>query len=135
MKMQMEISEEQLSLIIKSLEVTFRTMMHQGSIVADLLAEMPLKRNYDNEEKWIKAFDEYLIRRECAKNILDSLSDVLYKDRTRVPDDCHRICDMWSAFRHSQYELHPHDDCFDIRAREPLQMSDYEMIKVDIGEK
>lgn len=102
--------------------------MGQGSIVADLLAEFPIKTS-ENEERWKDAFNNYLTRRECAEYQIDALSKTLYGEYGKLPEDTHRYSDMWTALRHLQYQLHPTDD-WDIRASKPFAMSDYPMIKV-----
>ena len=57
MKLKIELSEEQLQLLIDALEVNFRLMMRQGSAVADLLAQCPDKSKFDDERAWERAFD------------------------------------------------------------------------------
>lgn len=133
MKIQIELTEEQLNLIINSLEITFRTMMGQGNIVADLLAEIPLKKNYEDDQRWYLAFNRYIIERNAASKVINALSAVLW-DYGKLPADAHRYSDMWSAFRHLQYQLHPHER-YDTRESEPFAMSDYPMIKVELMEE
>lgn len=133
MKLQIELKEEQLSLLINALEVNFRLMMHQGSIAADLLAEFPIKDGMP-DEKWKPMFERYLAHKEDAEYLVTALSNVLYgSNYIRLPDDCHRLSDMWSAFRHAQWQLlgNP-DDHSDVRSWKPFQMSDYPMIKVEV---
>ena len=135
MKIQIDLTEEQLDLMINALEVTFRIMMKQGSIVADLLAEMPFKKDFSGERQWERAFDRYLIERDVASKLMTSVADVLYGDYTnRLPEDAHRYSDIWSALRHLQYELHPHDG-YDTRAYKPFALSDYPMMIVELVER
>lgn len=133
MKIQIDLTEEQLQLMINALEVTFRIMMGQGEIVADLLAEMPRREKCGNH--WDKAFGDYLTRRECAEHQINAMSKTLYGEFGELVDDTHRYSDMWSALRHLQYNLHPHDDGYDTRASEPFAMSDYPMIKIKLVEE
>lgn len=107
MKLKIELSEEQLQLIINALEVNFRLMMGQGSIVADLLAQCPDKSKFDNEEDWARAFDRYLLARDFAGMMLNNCGTVLYENRN-LPKDAHRLSDMWSVLRHTQYNLEKH---------------------------
>ena len=47
-------------------------------------------------------------------------------------EDTHRLSDMWSALRHAQYNLQQHKDDWDVRAHKPFQMSDWNMIEVEV---
>lgn len=137
MKISVELSEEQLALLIKALEVNFRLMMpNQGSIAADLLMVCPSKDG-KTEEQWKNCFDAYINNREAATHVLNAAAAIMYGDiNNRIEiKDCHRLSDMWSAFRHLQYKMHNvRFDVFDVRSREPFRMSDYEMIKVLLEE-
>ena len=134
MKLQIELSEEQLQLIINSLEVNFRLMMNQGSIVADLLSILPDQEKFEEKEDWDRAFERYLVARDDASNVLNALSHILYGNNNRLPDEAHRLTDLWSVLRNVQYQLHPHDG-YDVRNRSPFQMSDLDLIKVKILEE
>ena len=52
MTLKIELTEEQLQLLINALEVNFRFMMGQGNIVADLLSQCPDKSKFDDETAW-----------------------------------------------------------------------------------
>lgn len=134
MKLEIELSEEQLALMINALEVTFRIMMGQGSIVSNLLAECPVKSECKDKESWDNAFHMYLARRECAEYQINALSDTLYGAYGPLPEDAYRYSDMWSALRHLQYQLHPTDH-WDVRSSKSFQMSDYPMMKVELIEE
>lgn len=135
MKLQIELSEEQLALLINALEVNFRIMMEHGDNAADLLAELPDKEKFQNKADWDKAFEDYLVRRDNAAEVINALSRILYgKYQKSFPKNRDRLSDMWCVLRHAQYLLHQHDDGYDVRSWEPVQMSDYDMIKVDILE-
>lgn len=131
MKLNIELNEEQMGLLINALEINFRIMMKQGNIVADLLAEYPDKLKCSDEGAWNRAFEQYLTSRDNASSVLNALSEILYGNMT-MPKDAHRLSDMWSALRHAQYDLHPHDDGYDTRSCPPIQLSDWDMIKVNI---
>ncbi len=134
-KIELELTEEQLSLMINALEVTFRIMMGQGNIVADLLAEYPAKSKISDKKRWEAAFSNYLTRKKCAEYQLYAMSKTLYGEYRELPEDTHRYSDMWSALRHLQYQIHPHDDGWDTRADEPFAMSDYPMMRVNLIEE
>lgn len=133
MKIQIELTEEQLNLIINALEITFRTMMGQGFTVAILMSEIPRKADYDDEQIFKKNLDKCIMERDVAVKLINTLSSVLYGS-DELPKNAHRYSDMWSALRHLQYQLHPHDG-YDTRKSEPFQMSDYPMMKVELIER
>lgn len=132
MKLKIELSEEQLQLLIDALEVNFRFMMRQGSVVSDLLAECPDKSKFDDERAWERAFDDYITRKDIAYKMLDCCAYTLYGNTN--PKSTHRLSDMWSALRHAQYEMQEHKDDWDVRSGEPFKMSDWEMMKVEVEE-
>lgn len=134
MKIQIELTEEQLNLMINALEVSFRIMMGQGAIVADLISNIPRKADYDDEHSWKRMFDKYIVKRSVAGRLIYTLSSVLYDDCVKIPEDTNRYSDIWSALRHLQYQLHPHDG-YDPRKSEPFQVSDYPMMKVELMEE
>lgn len=132
MKIEIELTEEQLALIIQALEIEFRFMMRQGMTVADQLAQdtFPNKDDYADKNKWNRAFEEYLIRRECAETQVNALHDTLYgRYRSELPKTARRLSDMWSAFRHLQWSRLDVKG-YDVRSGDPFQMSDWEMIKI-----
>ena len=133
MTLKIELSEEQLQLIINALEMNFRIMMGQGSIVADLLAQCPDKTKFDNERSWDRAFERYLISRDFASSLMNCCAETLFYDE-RLPKDAHRLSDMWSALRHTQYSLQSNKSEWDVRSSKPFQMGDLDMIKVEVLE-
>lgn len=133
MKLQIELSEEQLNLLINALEVNFRLMMNQGSIVADLLSILPDQEKFEAKEDWDRAFERYLVARDDASNVLNALSCILYGNSNHLPDEARRLSDMWSVLRNVQYQLHPHGG-YDVRSA-PFQMSDLEMMKIKVLEE
>lgn len=130
MTLRIELSEEQLQLLINALEVNFRFMMGQGNIVADLLSQCPDKTKFDDERTWDRVFERYLLTRDFAGELLNSCSKALY-DRT-LPEDTHRLSDMWSVLRHAQYNLQQNQDDLDVRAYTPFRMSDWDLMKVEV---
>lgn len=130
MTLKIELSEEQLQLLINALEVNFRFMMGQGDIVAELLSQLPSKAKFDDVNSWDMVFDRYLLTRDFAGMLLKDCSRALYDGVTH--EDTHRLSDMWSALRHAQYNLQQHKDDWDVRAHKPFQMSDWNMIEVEV---
>lgn len=129
MTLRIELSEEQLQLLINALEVNFRFMMGQGNIVADLLSQCPDKSKMD-ERAWDRAFDRYLLTRDFAETLLNNCSEIMY-ERT-LHEDTHRLSDMWSVLRHVQYNLQQNKDDWDVRSHSPFQMSDWDLLKVEV---
>ena len=130
MTLKIELTEEQLQLLINALEVNFRFMMGQGNIVADLLSQCPDKSKFDDETAWYRVFDKYLLTRDFAGTLLNHCSKTLY-ERT-MHEDAHRLSDMWSVLRHTQYNLQQNKDDWDVRGNTPFQMSDWDLMKVEV---
>lgn len=130
MTLRIELSEEQLQLLINALEVNFRFIMGQGDIVADLLSQCPDKSKFDDEKAWDRAFDRYLLTRGFVGELLGSCSKALY-DGTHH-EDTHRLSDMWSVLRHTQYNLQQNKDYCDVRSYSPFQLSDWDLMKVEV---
>ena len=130
MTLRIELSEEQLQLLINALEVSFRFMMGQGDIIADLLSQCPDKSKFDDERAWDRVFDRYLLTRDFAGGLLNNCSKVLYEGKSH--EDTHRLSDMWSVLRHIQYELQQNKDDWDVRSYTPFQMSDWDLMKVEV---
>lgn len=136
MKISVELSEEQLALLINALEINFRMMKpNQAGYIVDFLYEVP-NRSEMTEDTWKRCFERYITSRDDAKIVLDALSKIIYGEYSdSVKKECNRLCDMWSALRHLQYQLHPNNDGYDVRSRKPIQISDYKMIKVELMEQ
>jgi hypothetical protein len=130
MTLRIELSEEQLQLLINALEVNFRFMMGQGDIVADLLSQCPDKSKFDDERAWDRVFERYLLSRAFAGMLLKDCSRTLYGEVQH--EDTHRLSDMWSVLRHAKYNLQQHKDYWDVRRYAPSQMSDWNLIKVEV---
>lgn len=129
MVIRIELSKEQLQLLINALEVNFRFMMGQSDIVADLLAQCPDKSKFDDEKAWNRAFERYLLTREIAGKILKSCSEMLYGTES-LPEDAHRLSDMWSILRNAQYNARGTKDSWDVRSHDPIQLSDWDLMGV-----
>ena len=133
MKLRIELTEEQLKLLINALEVNFRFMMGQGNIVADLLSQCPDKSKFDDERAWDMVFDRYLLTRDFAGVLLNNCSKTLY-ERT-LHEDAHRLSDMWSVLRHTQYNLQQNKDDWDVRSHTPFKISDWDLMKVEVQDE
>lgn len=130
MTLRIELSEEQLQLLINALEVNFRFMMGQGDIVADLLSQCPDKSKFDDKKAWDRAFERYLLTRDFAGLLMKDCSKTLYGGE--VHEDTNRLSDMWSVLRHAKYNLEQHEDNWDVRGYKPFRMSDWDLMKVEV---
>ena len=138
MKLEIELSEEQLKLIINALEVNFRLMMRQGNVVADLLSQIPDESKFDTDESYNRAFHDYILRRNLSGQLLCLAANTLYDGshvKTWIPDSAHKLSDMWSVLRHTQYILRESGDVSDVRSYSPIQISDLELMKVKVLEE
>jgi len=135
MKLEMEMTEEQLNLLILSTEIYGRILMNQPDLVADIIAEDRFfydKEDPDNDRKfheWIKARDELTEKLRMALNTMFRDS---YKSET-----CQNIIDIWHVLRHLQYNISDNIDknLYDVRASEPYQGGKEPLMKVRVIEK
>lgn len=138
MKLEIELSEEQLKLIINALEVNFRLMMRQGNVVADLLSQIPDESKFDTDESYNRALHDYILRRNLSEQLLCLAANTLYDGshvKTWITDSAHKLSDMWSVLRNFQYKLHASGDESDVRSCDPIQLSELELIRAKILEK
>ena len=93
MKLEVEMTQEQLNLLILSTEVYARALMNQPDLVADILAEDRFfydKEDPENDKRfheWIAARDELTQKLRAALNIMFRDS---YKSAT-----CRNLIDIW----------------------------------------
>ena len=135
MKLEMEMTEEQLNLLILSTEVYGRILMNQPDLVADIIAEDRFfydKEDPDNDRKfheWIKARDELTEKLRAALN-------TMFRDSYKS-DTCQNLIDIWHVLRHLQYYVSDHIDknLYDVRASEPYQGGTEPLMKVRVIEK
>ena len=119
MKLEVEMTEEQLNLLILSTEVYARSLMNQPDMVAGILAEDRFlydKNDPENDRRfheWIKDRDELTEKLRVALNIMFHDS---YKS-----DTCRNLIDIWRVLRHLQYNISDNLDksLYDVRASEP----------------
>ena len=135
MKLEMEMTEEQLNLLILSTEVYGRILMNQPDLVADIIAEDRFfydKEDPDNDRKfheWIKARDELTEKLRAALN-------TMFRDSYKS-DTCQNLIDIWHVLRHLQYNISDNIDknLYDVRASEPYQGGTEPLMKVRVIEK
>ena len=135
MKLEVEMTQEQLNLLILSTEVYARALMNQPNLVADILAED--RFFYDKEDpkndnrfhEWIAARDEFTEKLRAALNIMFRDS---YKGET-----CQNLIDIWRVLRHLQYNISDNMDksLYDVRAFEPYHGGTEPPIKVKVIDK
>lgn len=135
MKLDVEMTEEQLNLMILSTEVYGRILMNQPDLVADIIAEDRFfydKEDPDNDRKfheWIKARDELTEKLRAALN-------TMFRDSYKS-DTCQNLIDIWHVLRHLQYNISDNIDknLYDVRASEPYQGGTEPLMKVRVIEK
>ena len=135
MKFEVEMSQEQLNLLILSTEVYARALMNQPDLVADILAEDRFfydKEDPENDKKfheWIAARDELTEKLRSALNIMFRDS---YKSET-----CQNLIDIWRVLRHLQYSISDNIDksLYDVRSSEPYQGGTEPLMQIRIMDK
>ena len=135
MKLEVEMTQEQLNLLILSTEVYARALMNQPDLVADILAEDRFfydKEDPENDNRfheWIAARDEFTEKLRAALNIMFRDS---YKSET-----CQNLIDIWRVLRHLQYNISDNMDnsLYDVRASEPYHGGTEPLMRVRILEK
>lgn len=135
MKLEVEMTQEQLNLLILSTEVYARALMNQPDLVADILAEDRFfydKEDPENDKRfyeWIAAREELTEKLRAALNIM--LRDS-YKSAT-----CRNLIDIWRVLRHLQYNISDNIDkrLYDVRASEPYHGGTEPPIKVKVIDK
>ena len=135
MKLELEMTQEQLNLLILSTEVYARALMNQPDLVADILAEDRFfydKEDPENDKRfheWIAARDDFTEKLRAALNIMFRDS---YKSET-----CQNLIDIWRVLRHLQYNISDNMDksLYDVRAFEPYHGGTEPPIKVKVIDK
>ena len=135
MKLEVEMTQEQLNLLILSTEVYARALMNQPDVVADILAEDRFfydKEDPENDKRfheWIAARDEFTEKLRAALNIMFRYS---YKS-----ESCQNLIDIWRVLRHLQYSISDNIDksLYDVRASEPYHGGTEPLIKVKVIDK
>lgn len=135
MKFEVEMSQEQLNLLILSTEVYARALMNQPDLVADILAEDRFfydKEDPENDKKfheWIAARNEFTEKLRAALNIM-------FRDSYKS-ESCQNLIDIWRVLRHLQYSISDNIDksLYDVRASEPYHGGTEPLMRVRILEK
>ena len=135
MKLEVEMTEEQLNLLILSTEIYGRILMNQPDLVADIIAEDRFfhdKNDPENDRRfheWIKDRDEMTEKLRMALNVMFHDS---YKS-----DTCRNLIDIWRVLRHLQYNISDNIDksLYDVRASEPYHGGNEPLIRVRVIEK
>ncbi|MBE5824235.1 MAG: hypothetical protein E7308_09210 [Butyrivibrio sp.] len=135
MKFEVEMSQEQLNLLILSTEVYARALMNQPDLVADILAEDRFfydKEDPENDKKfheWIATRDEFTEKLRAALNIM-------FRDSYKS-ESCQNLIDIWRVLRHLQYNISDNIDksLYDVRASEPYHGGTEPIMRVRILEK
>lgn len=135
MKLEVEMTQEQLNLLILSTEVYARALMNQPDLVADILAEDRFfydKEDPENDKRfheWIAARDDFTEKLRAALNTMFRDS---YKSET-----CQNLIDIWRVLRHLQYIISDNMDksLYDVRAFEPYHGGTEPPIKVKVIDK
>ena len=121
MKLEVQMTEKQLNLLILSTEVYGRILMNQPDLVADIIAEDRFfydKNDPENDRRfheWIKDRDELTEKLRAALN-------VMFRDSYKS-DTCQNLIDIWHVLRHLQYNISDNLDnnLYDVRSSEPYQ--------------
>ena len=130
MRLEVEMTGEQLNLLILSTEVYGRILMNQPDLVADIIAEDRFfydKNDPENDRRfheWIKDRDEMTEKLRVALNIM-------FRDSYKS-DICQNLIDIWHVFRHLQYNISDNIDknLYDVRASEPYQGGTEPLMKI-----
>ena len=134
MKFEVEMSQEQLNLLILSTEVYARALMNQPDLVADILAEDRFfydKEDPENDKKfheWIATRDEFTEKLRAALNIM-------FRDSYKS-ESCQNLIDIWRVLRHLQYSISDNIDksLYDVRASEPYHGGTEPLMRVRVME-
>lgn len=98
MKIEVEMTDEHLNLLIKSVEIYARSLMSQADIVADILAED--KYSYDEEDpNRREKFDKWLKDREEMTKNLSAAFCAMFGKYPMKSDTCENLIDMWHTGR------------------------------------
>lgn len=126
MKLEVDISEDQLRLLINTIEAVFRFMMpYQSNSLVEFFALEQMDREH---------FREWLANREKAEAFVKQLQNMLFDFTKEVPDT-YRLADMWSVLRHAEWEYqHPNQksDFWDVRSDKPIQQSDWGLMQIKV---
>ena len=135
MKLEVEMTQEQLNLLILSTEVYARALMNQPDLVADILAED--RFFYDKEDpENDKRFHEWIVARDELTEKLRAALNIMFRDSYKSAT-CRNLIDIWRVLRHLQYNISDNIDksLYDVRASEPYHGGTEPPIKVKVIDK
>ena len=135
MKLEVEMTQEQLNLLILSTEVYARALMNQPDLVADILAED--RFFYDKEDpENDKRFHEWIAARDELTEKLRAALNTMFRDSYKS-ESCQNLIDIWRVLRHLQYIISDNMDksLYDVRAFEPYHGGTEPPIKVKVIDK
>ena len=135
MKLEVEMTQEQLNLLILSTEVYARALMNQPDLVADILAED--RFFYDKEDpENDKRFHEWIVVRDEFTEKLRAALNRMFRDSYKS-ETCQNLIDIWRVLSHLQYNISDNMDnsLFDLRASEPYHGGTEPPIKVKVIDK
>ena len=135
MKLEVEMTSEQLNLLILSTEVYARALMNQPDLVADILAEDRFFYNKEDPEN-DRRFHEWInCRDELTKKLREALN-TMFRDSYKS-DTCQNLIDLWRVLRHLQYNISDNIDksLYDVRFSEPYHGGKEPLMKIRIMDK
>ena len=132
MKLEVEITAEQLNLMILSTEVYARALMNQPDIVADILAADRFFYDKDDPEN-DKRFHEWIASRDELTEKLRTALNIMFRDSYKS-ETCQNLIDIWHVLRHLQYNISDNIDKnpYDVRASEPFRGGTEPLMKVSL---
>ena len=131
----LEMTQEQLNLLILSTEVYARALMNQPDLVADILAEDRFFYNKEDPEN-DRRFQEWInCRGELTEKLRGALN-TMFRDSCKSTT-CRNLIDMWRVLRHLQYNISDNIDksLYDVRASEPYHGGTEQLMNIKIIEK
>ena len=135
MKLEVEMTQEQLNLLILSTEVYARALMNQPDLVADILAEDRFFYDKEDPENG-KRFNEWIAARDELTEKLRAALNIMFRDSYKSAT-CRNLIDIWRVLRHLQYNISDNIDksLYDVRASEPYHGGTEPPIKVKVIDK
>ena len=126
MKITIECTENQSSIILQGLEEFFRLRMAQADHVAQSLVDDVADINKD--------INNYCDKRAMLESAFQTVVNIAYPRHDHSSDTCRNAADLWSCIRHAMYKAEPHrdPDSWDIRSREPIQLGTEPLPKVEV---
>ena len=135
MKLEVEMTEEQLNLLILSTEVYGRILMNQPDLVADIIAEDRFFYDKNDPEK-ARRFHEWIKTRDDLTEKLRAALNTMFRDSYKS-DTCQNLIDIWHVLRHLQYNISDNIDknLYDVRSSEPYQGGTEPFMQIRVIEK